>query len=69
MANPANGPAKFPSTAPSPENRAAKPKELGAKLEPVYLAAKHNPPAAHRYVNLAGGNNERVVKPAPAAKN
>jgi len=69
MAKLGKGPAEFLSTHPSPENRAAKLKELGAKLEPVYLAAKHNPPAAHRYVNLAGGNNERVVKPAPAAKN
>src|SRR5581483_2966205 len=45
------GPMEFLSTHPAPENRAAKLKELGAKLEPVYLAAKANAPAAHRYVN------------------
>jgi len=62
------GPMEFLSTHPAPENRAAKLKELGAKLEPVYLAAKASPPAAHRYVNVPavplGG-----VKPSPAAKN
>jgi predicted Zn-dependent protease len=75
------GRTEFLSTHPSPENRAAKLKELGAKLEPVYQAAKTNRPVAQRYVNLpvvrvGGGNeravepplgaNERVVKPAPA---
>jgi predicted Zn-dependent protease len=62
------GPMEFLSTHPAPENRAAKLKELGAKLEPVYLAAKASPAAAHRYVNVPavalGG-----VKPSPAAKN
>src|SRR5882762_1404423 len=61
------GRTEFLSTHPSPENRAAKLKELGAKLEPVYQAAKTNPPVAQRYVNLpvvrAGGSNERVVEP------
>ena len=61
MAKLGKGPAEFLSTHPSPENRSAKLKELGAKLEPVYLAAKENPPPANRYVNVA--------KPAPAAKN
>jgi len=69
MAKLGKGPAEFLSTHPSPENRAAKLKELGAKLEPEYLAAKADPPAAKRYVNIAGGSNERVVKPAPSAKN
>ena len=55
MAKLGKGPAEFLSTHPSPENRAAKLKELGAKLEPVYLAAKQNPPPAHRYVNVSGG--------------
>ena len=58
---------EFLSTHPSPENRAAKLKELGAKLEPVYQAAKTNPAIAQRYVNLpvvrAEGSNERVVEP------
>ena len=53
MAKLGKGPAEFLSTHPSPENRAAKLKELGAKLEPVYLAAKQNPPPEHRYVNVA----------------
>ena len=56
MAKLGKGPAEFLSTHPSPENRAAKLKELGAKLEPVYLAAKQNPPPEHRYVNVAGGS-------------
>jgi predicted Zn-dependent protease len=59
MAKLGKGPAEFLSTHPSPENRAAKLKEIGAKLEPVYRAAKENPPPAHRYVNVA----------APAPKN
>jgi predicted Zn-dependent protease len=77
----AGGRTEFLSTHPSPENRAAKLKELGAKLEPVYQGAKTNRPVAQRYVNLpvvrVGGSNERavepplganerVVKPAPA---
>ena len=53
MAKLGKGPAEFLSTHPSPEHRAEKLKELGAKLEPVYLAAKQNPPPAQRYVNLA----------------
>ena len=53
MAKLGKGPAEFLSTHPSPEHRAAKLKELGAKLEPVYLAAKQNPPPEHRYVNVA----------------
>ena len=43
---------EFLSTHPAPENRAAKLKELAARLEPVYVAAKAQPPAAQRYVNL-----------------
>ena len=61
-------PMEFLSTHPAPENRATKLKELGAKLEPVYLAAKADPPITKRYVNVPlvplGG-----VKPPPAAKN
>jgi predicted Zn-dependent protease len=53
MAKLGKGPAEFLSTHPSPENRSAKLKELGAKLEPVYHAAKQNPPPEHRYVNVA----------------
>jgi predicted Zn-dependent protease len=45
-------PPEFLSTHPSPENRAARLKELGAKVQPHYLEAKANPPAVKRYVNL-----------------
>jgi predicted Zn-dependent protease len=45
-------PPEFLSTHPSPENRAARLKQLGAKWQPSYLEAKANPPAARRYVNL-----------------
>jgi predicted Zn-dependent protease len=38
------GPPEFLSTHPSPENRAARLRELGRKLEPVYAAAKASPP-------------------------
>ena len=69
MAKLGKGPAEFLSTHPSPENRAAKLKELGAKLEPEYLAAKAAPPEPQRYVNIAGGSNERVVKPAAPGAN
>jgi predicted Zn-dependent protease len=53
MAKLGKGPAEFLSTHPSSEHRAAKLREIGAKLEPVYLAAKQNPPPEHRYVNIA----------------
>ena len=52
MARLGGGRMEFLSTHPSPENRAARLKELAVKLEPVYAAAKQNPPPAHRYVNL-----------------
>jgi predicted Zn-dependent protease len=54
---------EFLSTHPSPENRAAKLKEMAAKLDPVYQEAKAQPPLAQRYVNLKLGSNERVVEP------
>ena len=53
MAKLGKGPAEFLSTHPSSEHRAAKLREIGAKLEPVYLSAKQNPPPEHRYVNVA----------------
>ena len=67
MAKLGKGPSEFLSTHPSPENRAAKLKDLAARLEPEYQAAKANPAPAQRYVNIAGGLNERVVKPAEGA--
>ena len=45
-------PPEFLSTHPSPENRAARLRELGAKAQPDYLEAKKNPPPLQRYVNL-----------------
>ena len=67
---------EFLSTHPSPENRAKRLKELGAKVQPLYETAKANPAVnLHRYVNLnlnsnerpiVPGVNERVVKPAPS---
>jgi predicted Zn-dependent protease len=52
MAKLGGGRLEFLSTHPAPENRAAKLKELAVKLEPVYAAAKAQPAAAVRYVNL-----------------
>lgn len=45
-------PPEFLSTHPSPENRAAHLKELGAKVQPLYQEARTNPLPAQRYVNL-----------------
>jgi predicted Zn-dependent protease len=45
-------PPEFLSTHPSPEHRAARLKELGAKWQPSYEAAKANPAPVQRYVNL-----------------
>ena len=81
MAKLGGGRMEFLSTHPSPENRAAKLKELADKLDPLYQQAKAHPAPVQRYVNIGGGTNERVVskpaeganervvKPAPAAKN
>ena len=52
MAKLGGGRMEFLSTHPSPENRAAKLRELAVKLEPVYAAAKAHPPAPQRHVNL-----------------
>ena len=52
MAKLGGGRLEFLSTHPAPENRAATLRELAVKLEPVYAAAKAQPPATHRYVNL-----------------
>jgi len=45
-------PPEFLSTHPSPENRATRLKELGAKVQPYYLEAKANPHPVQRYVNV-----------------
>ena len=54
---------EFLSTHPSPENRAARLKELGEKVQPLYLAAKAGAPlASPKFLAPAGaGANERVV--------
>ena len=62
MAKLGGSPPQFLSTHPSPENRAARLKELGARVEPLYLAAK----AAHgtdapSFLSAAEGENERRV--------
>jgi len=73
---------EFLSTHPSPEHRKERLQELGAKVQPYYLAAKANALPPQRYVNLptapggigservvkpVEGANERVVKPAPTS--
>jgi hypothetical protein len=54
---------EFLSTHPSPENRAARLKELGEKVQPLYVAAKAGEPlSAPKFLTPAGaGRNERVV--------
>jgi hypothetical protein len=54
---------EFLSTHPSPENRAARLKDLAEKVQPLYLAAKAGEPlAAPRFLAPPGaGRNERVV--------
>jgi len=55
-------PPEFLSTHPAPQNRAARLAELGARVQPYYLAAKSNALDAPRFLNAAeGGKNERVV--------
>jgi predicted Zn-dependent protease len=57
---------EFMSTHPSPEHRAEALKQLGAKVQPYYAAAKANPPAPARHVNLGGapGVTPQAGKPA-----
>jgi Zn-dependent protease with chaperone function len=54
---------EFLSTHPSPENRAARLKDLGEKVQPLYVAAKSGAPLeAPKFLGAAGGGaNERVV--------
>lgn len=55
-------PPEFLSTHPSPENRAARLKELGARVQPHYEAAKANPPPQQRLVNLTESARSGAVK-------
>ena len=50
MAKLGGQPPEFMSTHPSPEHRSARLKELGGKLQPVYVAAKNTPPPTQQYV-------------------
>src|SRR5688572_24905354 len=54
---------EFLSTRPSPDNRAARLKELGEKVQPLYVAARAGEPvAAPKFLPPSGaGSNERVV--------
>jgi hypothetical protein len=53
---------QFLSTHPSPENRAARLKELGERVQPLYMAAKSGTPVeAPRFLNAREAVNERVV--------
>jgi Zn-dependent protease with chaperone function len=57
-------PPQFLSTHPSPENRAARLKELGEKVQPLYVAARSGTAvaAAPRFLSPSGaGANERAV--------
>ena len=55
-------PPQFLSTHPSPENRAARLKELGEKMQPLYAAAKSGTPmAAPSFLSASEATNERVV--------
>jgi hypothetical protein len=56
-------PPQFLSTHPSPENRAARLKELGEQVQPLYAAAKSGTAvAAPRFLSPPGGGaNERAV--------
>jgi predicted Zn-dependent protease len=50
MAKLGGQPPEFLSTHPSPEHRSARLKELGGKLQPVYLTAKNTTPPTQQYV-------------------
>ena len=53
---------QFLSTHPSPENRAARLKELGERVQPLYAAAKSGTPLeAPRFLNAREAVNERAV--------
>ena len=54
-------PPEFMSTHPSPQNRAARLAELGAKVQPYYLAAQKEKADAPRFLSAAEGRNERIV--------
>jgi len=54
-------PPEFMSTHPSPQNRAARLKELGGKVEPLYAAAKDKAQEAPQFLVARQASNERAV--------
>ena len=54
-------PPEFLSTHPSAETRAARLKELVAKVDPYYQQAKASPAVAPRFLNTREASNERVI--------
>jgi len=59
---------EFISTHPSPQNRAAHLKELGAQVEPLYLAAKGKPHDAPHFLAAKPGEMSREEYAAKVAK-
>jgi len=55
------GPPQFLSTHPSPQNRAARLAELGAEVQPYYIAAKNSNTDAPRFLSAKEAANERIV--------
>jgi predicted Zn-dependent protease len=55
------GPPEFLSTHPSPQNRAVRLKDLGTRVQPLYLAAKDKPHDAPSFLVTKEGANERAV--------
>jgi len=55
------GPPQFLSTHPSPQDRAARLAELGAKVQPYYIAAKATTTDAPRFLAAKEAANERIV--------
>ncbi len=54
-------PPEFLSTHPSPQNRAARLAELGAKVQPYYVASKDARTDAPRFLGAREAANERIV--------
>ena len=55
------GPPEFLSTHPSAQNRAARLAELGARVQPYYVAAKNSNTDAPRFLSAKEAANERIV--------
>src|SRR5947208_8719733 len=69
MAKLGGTPPEFLSTHPSPEHRGARLKELGDKVQPLYVTAKANQSDAPRFLSAKEGMNEReVTKPGELSR-